>query len=41
MLLDEPGLAAALGRQGREYVEREYSWQTIDAKMEDLFARTG
>jgi glycosyltransferase involved in cell wall biosynthesis len=41
MLLDEPGLAAALGRQGREYVGREYSWETIDAKMDDLFARTG
>ena len=41
MLLDEPQLAQALGRQGREYVEREYSWQTIDAKMDDLFARTG
>ena len=40
LLLAEPRLKEALGRQGREYVEREYSWQTIDAKMEDLFART-
>ncbi len=40
LLLTEPQLAATLGRQGREYVEREYSWQTIDAKMEDLLART-
>ena len=38
LLLGEPGLAEALGRQGRDYVEREYSWETIDAKMEDLFA---
>ena len=30
----------SLGRQGRDYVDREYSWDTIDAKMEDLFART-
>ncbi len=36
-----PASRETLGRQGREYVEREYSWETIDAKMEDLFARTG
>jgi glycosyltransferase involved in cell wall biosynthesis len=41
LLLHEPGLGEALGRQGREYVDREYSWETIDAKMEELFARTG
>jgi len=40
LLLGEPELAGALGRQGREYVEREYSWETIDRKMEELFART-
>lgn len=40
LLLASPELRATLGRQGREYVEREYSWDTIDAKMEDLFART-
>jgi glycosyltransferase involved in cell wall biosynthesis len=40
LLLGQPGLAEALGRQGREYVEREYSWETIDAKMETLFERT-
>jgi glycosyltransferase involved in cell wall biosynthesis len=40
LLLGQPGLAEALGRQGREYVEREYSWETIDAKMESLFERT-
>jgi glycosyltransferase involved in cell wall biosynthesis len=40
LLLGEPGLAEALGRQGRAYVEREYSWETIDAKMEELFSRT-
>jgi glycosyltransferase involved in cell wall biosynthesis len=40
LLLDEPGLRETLGRQGRAYVEREYSWQTIDQKLEDLFART-
>jgi glycosyltransferase involved in cell wall biosynthesis len=41
LLLEEPGLGERLGRQGRDYVEREYSWETIDAKMEDLFERTG
>ena len=34
LLLGQPGLAEALGRQGRDYVEREYSWETIDAKMD-------
>jgi glycosyltransferase involved in cell wall biosynthesis len=41
LLLDNPGVAAAMGRQGQAYVDREYAWETIDAKMEDLFARTG
>jgi glycosyltransferase involved in cell wall biosynthesis len=40
LLLERPALASALGRQGRAYVLREYSWEAIDAKMEDLFART-
>jgi hypothetical protein len=39
--LNQPGLAEALGRQGRDYVEREYSWEAIDAKMERLFSETG
>jgi glycosyltransferase involved in cell wall biosynthesis len=40
LLLEQDGLAAALGRQGRAYVEREYAWETIDAKIEDLLVRT-
>ncbi len=40
MLLGDERLAAALGRQGREYVDREYGWETIEAKIEDLLART-
>jgi glycosyltransferase involved in cell wall biosynthesis len=40
LLLDEPDLASALGRQGQAYVEREYAWETVEAKMEQLFART-
>jgi glycosyltransferase involved in cell wall biosynthesis len=40
MLLANDAMAAALGRQGKAYVDREYAWETIDAKMEDLLART-
>jgi glycosyltransferase involved in cell wall biosynthesis len=40
LLLAEPALARRLGEQGRAYVEREYAWDAIEAKMEDLFART-
>jgi glycosyltransferase involved in cell wall biosynthesis len=40
LLLDRPQVARRLGEQGRSYVEREYSWATIDAKIDDLFART-
>ncbi len=41
LLLADDSLAGALGRQGRAYVDREYSWDTIDRKMDDLLARTG
>jgi glycosyltransferase involved in cell wall biosynthesis len=40
LLLARPELAAALGGQGQSYVEREYSWETVEAKIEDLLART-
>jgi glycosyltransferase involved in cell wall biosynthesis len=36
LLLGNPALAESLGRQGRDYVDREYSWDTIDAKMEEI-----
>jgi len=39
LLLSRPDLRAALGRQGREYVEREYSWERVDEKMESFLAR--
>ena len=39
--LERPALARELGRQGRDYVEREYAWETIDARLDELFARTG
>lgn len=41
LLLDNPALARRIGEQGRAYVGREYSWETIEAKIEDLLARTG
>jgi glycosyltransferase involved in cell wall biosynthesis len=41
LLLEKDDLAASLGRQGQAYVEREYSWETIDAKMDELLSRTG
>jgi glycosyltransferase involved in cell wall biosynthesis len=40
LLLQDDGVARALGRQGKSYVDREYAWETIDSKMEDLLART-
>jgi glycosyltransferase involved in cell wall biosynthesis len=40
LLLGQDGLARRLGEQGRAYVDREYAWETIDARMESLFERT-
>jgi glycosyltransferase involved in cell wall biosynthesis len=40
LLLEQDDIAAALGRQGKGYVDREYAWETIDTKIEDLLART-
>jgi glycosyltransferase involved in cell wall biosynthesis len=40
LLLEDPALARRMGEQGRAYVEREYAWETIDAKMDDLLRRT-
>jgi glycosyltransferase involved in cell wall biosynthesis len=41
LLLGDRALAERIGRQGQAYVEREYSWETIDAKMDELLSRTG
>jgi len=38
-LLERAHLRDALGRQGREYVEREYSWDRVDATMEGFLER--
>lgn len=39
LLLARPELRAALGNQGREYVEREYAWDLVVGKLEDLIER--
>jgi glycosyltransferase involved in cell wall biosynthesis len=38
-LLDDPGLAAALGRNGRMFFERHYSWPVIERKYLEMFER--
>jgi len=37
LLLERPALGDALGRQGREYVEREYAWERVLAKLDAVF----
>ncbi|HEY6546518.1 MAG TPA: glycosyltransferase family 4 protein, partial [Vicinamibacteria bacterium] len=39
LLLRRPEVGRVLGRQGREHVEAEYSWERVEAKLADLFAR--
>jgi glycosyltransferase involved in cell wall biosynthesis len=41
LLLERPEMRRTLGEQGRAYVEDEYSWERVEAKVEDLLARTG
>jgi glycosyltransferase involved in cell wall biosynthesis len=38
-LLDHADAARTLGRQGLAYVEREYRWSTVMAKIDGLLAR--
>ena len=38
-LLDDHALAAALGRNGREYFSRHYSWPVIERKYLEMFDR--
>ncbi|MBM3820755.1 MAG: glycosyltransferase family 4 protein [Acidimicrobiia bacterium] len=38
-LLDAPALAQALGRNGREYFTRHYTWPVIEQTYLDMFAR--
>jgi glycosyltransferase involved in cell wall biosynthesis len=39
-LLDHPDEARVLGAQGRAYVDREYRWPTVLARIEKLLAET-
>jgi glycosyltransferase involved in cell wall biosynthesis len=38
-LLEDPALSAALGRNGRAYFERHYTWPVIERKYLDMFER--
>jgi len=38
MVLDDRALAARLGRNGRQFYERHYSWPVIERKYLDMFA---
>jgi glycosyltransferase involved in cell wall biosynthesis len=38
-LLDDPGLGAELGKEGRALVERRYSWDAAVSSLEELYAR--
>ena len=40
-LLSHPEERVAIGRQGREYVEREYRWPTVMARVEELLRQVG
>ncbi len=40
-LLDQPDAARTLGQQGLAYVDREYRWPVVMAKIERLLAQTG
>jgi glycosyltransferase involved in cell wall biosynthesis len=40
-LLDQPDVARTLGQQGLAYVDREYRWPVVMAKIERLLAATG
>jgi len=39
LLVGDIGLRAALGRNGRDYIRRDYRWDVVLGKYERLFAR--
>jgi glycosyltransferase involved in cell wall biosynthesis len=39
LLVSDPRLRASLGRQGREYVRKNYRWDVILAKYERMFTK--
>jgi len=40
LLTGTPGLGDALGRAGRAHVEREYRWETVLSRYEELLGQT-
>jgi glycosyltransferase involved in cell wall biosynthesis len=40
-LLDNPDAGRQFGRQGQAYVDREYRWPTVMARIEELLERAG
>jgi glycosyltransferase involved in cell wall biosynthesis len=38
LLIEKPEIARQLGRQGRAYVDREYRWPRVMAKLDELLA---
>ena len=41
LVRSDPGLAGALGRAGRRYVERRYAWDRVIARYEAFLERIG
>lgn len=41
LMLSRPEVGERLGAQGKRYVEEEYSWERVEARLDDLFARVG
>ena len=39
LLVGDLGLRAALGRNGRDYVRRDYRWDVVLGKYERIFAK--
>ena len=39
LLLTDGGVRASLGRSGREYVRRNYRWETVLGKYERVLAK--
>ncbi len=40
-MLSDPGLREALGRNGRNAVEKEYNWKTMEARLLAMYDSTG
>jgi glycosyltransferase involved in cell wall biosynthesis len=36
-VMGRPGLAAEMGEHGRSLVEREYTWQSVAARLKEMY----